>query len=483
MTVGKDAIEPRPSRPQRRREGREGPGLRRGPLFVLGIAAGIALTRAVYAIDLDVFGLIGGRIETPTAQPDAGIEPAEEDLGELAARLDAVLIGPEPPVIRITEGEIVPNQFLATMLIEAGLTGGEADRTVRALEPHFDPTKSRPGDHYRVDVFEDGTLARFEYQPVPDRIYLVSRALDGNLKGDVIDIELELELAEVSGEIEHSLWLAFEASGASPALAASLTEAFQFDIDFFHETRKGDRFRFFVDKLTHRGEVVRYGQIHAAEYVGAPGSPVGTKRLYWYENPETKTKGFFDESGKAAQRAFLRSPLKFTRISSGFGYRRHPILGQRHFHGGIDYAAPIGTPVRSVADGTVSFAGLSGPNGKMVKVRHAGGYESFYLHLSKVLVRPGARVAQSTVIGKVGSTGRSTGPHLDFRLKRHGKYLDPRKTVAPRTLSVPDAERLAFARVIGPWIERLAAAPDDRSGDGGPAVVARGENALKPSQD
>ncbi|MEO1234088.1 MAG: peptidoglycan DD-metalloendopeptidase family protein, partial [Myxococcota bacterium] len=369
-------------------------------------------------------------------------------------------IGPEPPAIVTVEGQIEPNQFMATMLTDAGLTGGEADRTVHALDGIFDPTHSRPGDRYRVDVFEGGTLARFEYQTAPDEIYVVSRAVDGSLVGDQLDVELEREVVLVDGTIEHSLWLAFENSGESPALAANLTEAFQFDIDFFHDTRKGDRFRFFVEKFTHAGELVRYGQIYAAEYEGSKGSPVGTKRLYWYESETSKTRGYYDETGKAAQRAFLRSPLKYTRISSGFGYRRHPILGKKHFHGGIDYAAPTGTPVRSVADGTVTLATYAGANGKIIKVRHSGGYESYYLHLSKILVKKGQRVSQSTVIGKVGSTGRSTGPHLDFRLKRNGRYLNPRQTVAPRTKSVPKAERSAFQASIASWIERLTASAE-----------------------
>lgn len=383
------------------------------------------------------------------------VDPLEVTAAESEEEALEVFVGPEAPLTTTSSGAIEPNQFMATMLTGAGLTGGEADRTVRALSTLFDPTKSRPGDRFWVESYEDGRLARFEYQTSADTIYVVARGGDDSLFADQLEVELEQEVVEVEGEIQHSLWLAFEKAGESPALAAHLTEAFQFDIDFFHDTRKGDRFRFFVEKFTHEGELVRYGQIHAAEYIGASDSPVGTKRLYWFEDPKTDTRGFYDEDGKAAQRAFLRSPLKYTRISSGFGYRRHPILGKHHFHGGIDYAAPMGTPVRSVADGVVTLAAYVGANGKIVKIKHAGGYQSFYLHLSQILVKKGQRVSQSTVVGRVGSTGRSTGPHLDFRLKRNGKYLNPGKTVAPRTKAVPSAARDRFAKAIQPWRARL----------------------------
>lgn len=461
MTVGRDAMEHMPSRPPRRRP-RSAWG--RLNIFVFGLLVGSISTQLIGWLDLSAREATPPPEAADSRPTRAAHEEAPEAVSsEAAPAVDVGWVGPEAPEISVVEGEIKPNQFVATMLIEAGVSSGEADRAVRALGGLFDPTKSRPGDRYRVHVLEDGRLGRFEYRAAADQVFLVARDVDGSLVGDRLNIELEREVVEVEGEIEHSLWLAFEASGESPALAANLTEVFQFDIDFFHDTRQGDRFRFFVEKYSHRGELVRYGRIFAAEYLGSDTSPVGTKRLYWYANEKTGTRGYYDRAGKAAQRAFLRSPLRFTRISSGYGYRRHPILGRRHFHGGIDYAAPTGTPVRSVADGTVTLAGRYGANGKIVKIKHSGGYESFYLHLSRILVRRGARVGQNTIIGKVGSTGRSTGPHLDFRLKRHGKYLNPRQTVAPRTKRVPVREKNEFEAAIGSWIERLGSKSSDES--------------------
>lgn len=360
---------------------------------------------------------------------------------------------PVPDVVH-REGALKRNEFLATILTKAGATLVAQDELIRAFRGKYDFRLARPGHRYLVDVDHLGNVVGFEFRAGVDEVYRARRDDNGQLKAERVDVPVTREVVEVTGEIEKSLWEAFVDSGESEALAMELAEAFRFDIDFFHDTRKGDKFKLFVEKFTNdEGELVRYGQVYAAEYIGAPYSPVGTKRLFWFNG--RKSKGYFDEKGKAAQRAFLRSPLKFTRVSSPFGYRRHPILGRRHFHGGVDYAAPTGTPVRAVAAGRVTFARRKGPNGLFVRIKHAGGYESMYLHLSRILVRNGQRVGQSTIIGKVGSTGRSTGPHLDFRLKKNGRYINPRRHVAPRTISVARAERSKYFDTIKPWLEKL----------------------------
>ena len=368
---------------------------------------------------------------------------------------DAVEV-PQESDVKTYNGQIKPNQFIAQVFSAAGIDAVQTDKVIRALKGKYDFTKCRPGDSYKIEVSKDNKLINFEYQAGPDQIYSVKRQEDDSFVGSKLDVKLTTETVEVVGLIEHSLWAAFENAGESPELAAKLTDAFQYDIDFFHDTRKGDKFRFFVEKVTHKGQLVRYGQIFAAEYIGVEDGPSGSKRLYWFSGGKGgRSRGFYDETGKAAQRAFLRSPLRYTRISSNYGFRRHPILGRRHFHGGVDYAAPTGTPVQSVADGRVIFAATKGPNGKMVQIQHSDGYLSMYLHLSRILVKRGQRVSQSTVIGKVGSTGRSTGPHLDFRLKRRGKYINPRKNVAPRKKTVASRLKKQFKAEIASWVDRL----------------------------
>ena len=362
---------------------------------------------------------------------------------------------PLPDLVR-REGQLRPNEFIATILTDAGATLAAQDELFRSLRGKFDFRYAQPGQKYRLEVDHQGRVQSFEFRAKVDEVYRVRRTDDDRLKAQRVDVPLKRDVVEVDGTIKTSLWDAFVNAGESASLAMDMADAFKFDIDFFHDTRKGDRFRLFVEKFTNdEGELVRYGRVYAAEYRGAPRSPVGTKRLFWFRGK--KTKGYYDETGKAAQRAFLRSPLKFTRVSSPFGYRRHPILGRRHFHGGVDYAAPRGTPVQAVASGRVTFAARKGPNGNMVRIQHPGGYESLYLHLSRILVRRGQRVGQSTVIGKVGSTGRSTGPHLDFRLKKKGRYINPRQHVAPRTKRVARTDRAQYFKTIKPWQAKLDA--------------------------
>ena len=438
-----------------------------------GFAAGVVVGAALWA----VASVSADPVPEPLACPlEAGPQPPALPHVETAAPAgtEAVALLPQRPAAMVlpapagpalpatkalSEGLIAQNEFVTDVLARAGVNRVEADRLVRALKGVFDFRRSRPGHRYRIEVRPDGSLERFEYEAGPAEIYEVVRGAGDDLVGRRRKLELAREVVEVTGVVERSLSEAFERAGESPALAATMAQAFQYDIDFFHHARPGDRFRLFVERFSHRGRRVRYGKLLAAEYAGVAGGPIGTKRLYWYGNDKTGTRGYYDATGKAAKRAFLRSPLKFSRISSGFGYRVHPILHRRHFHGGVDYAAPKGTPVHAVADGRVTFAARKGPAGKMVKVRHKGGYESYYLHLSRISVKVGQRVHQSTLVGKVGSTGRSTGPHLDFRLKRRGKYLDPTKHVVPRRDAIAGKDRSPFRATVKRWKQRLETTP------------------------
>ncbi len=456
MTVGQDQHQSSKGDRARRR----GTGLGRAHTFVLGIIIGTFLVAPIGSALLGTFDERPAGSDLPEPEPAQAVAPADDDAPEVTAALDEAEQSTDTatvaPTNRVTSGQVQPNQFVAEILVEAGATQGAADQCARALSGKFDFRKSRPGHAYQVEVDPEGQVLHFEYKAGPDEIYEV-HLKDGTYVGAQIEVTLHHEVVQVQGTIKVSLWEAFIASGESPNLAMSLADAFRYDIDFLNDTRKGDRFRFFVDKYTHEGELVRYGRIWAAEYVGSTGSPVGTKRLFWWDKGKKASRGYYDHEAHAAQRAFLRSPLKYTRVSSPFGYRNHPILRRRHFHGGVDYAAPRGTPVQAVAEGKVTWAKVKGPAGKMVRIKHTGGYQSYYLHLSSINVRLGQTVSQSTVIGKVGSTGRSTGPHLDFRLKLNGKYINPRSNVAPRTKSVPRKEKKAYLRAIKTWQGRFKA--------------------------
>lgn len=385
------------------------------------------------ALDAETF--VGPRALAPRAPTFAALD-AEAFVGPPAPVLKVPFVGPPAPLA----GKIRPNERVADVLARAGASVVEIDRALATLTGKVDFTKTRAGDRFEVAMAEAGRIARFSYSTSPLDTWIVERAGD-DYAARKRDVEVEREVTLVEGEIGSSLYQAFLDAGESPALAMELAHVFRYDIDFNTETRKGDRFRLYVEKDRFEGETVGYGKILAAEY--------GDKRLFAFGGE------YYDQEGNAAKKAFLKSPLRFTRISSAYGYRTHPITRRRHFHGGVDYAAPSGTPVQSVADGVVTYAARKGPNGNMVKVRHADGYESFYLHLSNILVRRGQRVTQSTLVGRVGSTGRSTGPHLDFRLKRSGKYLDPTKKVSARRTSVTKKSRPAFLALVKKWSARL----------------------------
>ena len=267
---------------------------------------------------------------------------------------------------------------------------------------------------------------------------------DGNdLRADVLARQYETRVETVGGTIESSLFGAIEASGEEDQLALDLADIYAWDVDFNTEIQRGDSFRVAVEKLSLDGAFARYGRILAAEFVR------GDRVLRAFRHEGAGGAGYYDAEGRPLRKAFLRSPLRFTRISSRFSRSRlHPVLHVRRAHLGVDYAAPSGTPVAAAADGVVSAAGWMGGYGRTVKIRHPNGYETLYGHLSRIDVRPGQRVAQGARVGAVGATGLATGPHLDYRMSRDGQFVDPLRLESPPAEPVPENERLAFAQTL-----------------------------------
>jgi murein DD-endopeptidase MepM/ murein hydrolase activator NlpD len=233
----------------------------------------------------------------------------------------------------------------------------------------------------------------------------------------------DVRVEAVRGVVQSSLFDAVEKSGESAKLVLELVEIFSSDFDFTADTRAGDRFRLLVEKRYAGDTFVDYGRILVAQYAsgGKTLTGVGLEQKGAHH-------AHYDLAGQSLRKSFLKSPLEFSRITSGFTYARpHPILGGVRPHLAIDYAAPVGTPVRAVADGLVVFAGWNGGNGIQVHLRHRSGYETQYNHLSRITdgLRSGARVRQKQIIGNVGATGLATGPHLDYRVVKNGTYVNP----------------------------------------------------------
>ena len=292
------------------------------------------------------------------------------------------------------------------------------------LVDEIDPKRLFPGTEFRGTLTPSGSLERVEV--VIDRQNEVHLELstDGILVAPITSEVLRLE-----GEVESSLFGAVESAGGDAELAVQIAQIYQWDIDFLRDIRKGDTFVVVADRQTVDGEFYGWGTVFATRFIN------NGRTLDAVVYPDDSGRlGYYDLEGKPLRKQFLRSPLKFSRVTSRFsGSRFHPVLKRRMPHYGVDYGAPTGTPVHVTADGTVTLAGRNGGGGNMVTGRHTNGYRTNYLHLSRFGkgIRRGARVSQGQVIGFVGSTGLSTGPHLDYRVTLNGKWINPLAISSP----------------------------------------------------
>ena len=326
------------------------------------------------------------------------------------------------PTAGVSQGTIAPGQSVSALLQQAGVRASEVVQLQRDIGSVYDLHHVRAGQPYWIEVDDDGLLQRFVYD-IDAQYRLEVERRGQTFYGKRVPMAQAYQERVVHGIIRSTLYEALAAQGEAPKIAADLADIFAWEIDFSKEVRAGDAFRILVQEALQDGTGVDYHRILAAEIV----TQGRVSRVVYYA-PDGDKGAYYDPDGRAVRRLFLRSPLRYTRISSPFSRRRlHPILGHYQPHYGIDYAAPKGTPVHSVADGVVVQAGRKRANGNMVEIRHNHLYTTYYLHLSRVAraVRVGSRVSQGQVIGYVGSTGLATGPHLCFRLTKNGTYLDP----------------------------------------------------------
>lgn len=333
------------------------------------------------------------------------------------------------PVACIFKGELERNESLYLSLLRKGLSYQLTYELTSALKGKLDLRKSLPGDSYTLLATLDSILS-FEYQKgLLERCRLTRE--NGEMKTVVEPVEFQCIVKSLQGEIENSLWLSMVGLCQSPELIMKLTEVFEWEIDFLTEPRRGDRFRVMFEEYHKDGGFVRYGDILAAEY----SSGDEAHQAVLYRSPHGR-KAYFDPTGKSVRKAFLKSPLSYRRISSRFSYSRfHPIFRRYQPHLGVDYAAPRGTPVVASGDGVISFVGWKRGFGKIIEIRHPNGFVTMYGHLSHFArgITRGATVRQKDLIGYVGNTGCSTGPHLDYRVKADGRYVNPLRMVAPPT--------------------------------------------------
>jgi murein DD-endopeptidase MepM/ murein hydrolase activator NlpD len=391
---------------------------------------------------------------TPVATPGSGITQAVVDVllsalpdtappsgaGPMAAAgTPGVPAAPEP-IAPLVEDEIRSGDTLLAALARHGVAASTAFAIARELEPHFDLRRSRPGHRYRIERDEQGALIAFRYDVSDLEHYQVTQRSEGwetrAAKRGVIR-----QQARLAGVVATTRYDAIGDLGEHPELASEFANIFAWDVDFAKGVHAGDEFHLLYERnyvAREGGGGLRYvgpGRILAARYQSGGRA----HEAIFYET-EPGVGNYYREDGSPVQQGFLAAPVKYTRISSSFTHARfHPILRKTRPHPGIDYAAPVGTPVWAVAEGRVTHAGWQGGYGRLVKIQHADGYESFYAHLSGFAkgIRVGQKVGQKQVIGYVGSSGLSTGPHVCFRISKHKKFVNPAST------RIPSGERIA----------------------------------------
>jgi len=356
-----------------------------------------------------------------------------------------------PPPLKMLSGTIGRNTNLGAVLGQT-LSPAVIHRLVETARPIHDLARISVGHPFSLVVGHDGFLSNFSYAIDELRTLRVSRK-GQDLQAEVVTRSYDQRTEVIQGTISSSLFAAVNDAGEEDQLALDLADIFAWDVDFHTELQRGDSFKVAVEKMYLDGRLSRYGRILSAEFVR------GDRTLRAVRFECSRGPGYYAPDGRPLRKAFLRSPLKFSRISSGFTHSRfHPILKTMRPHLGVDYAAPVGTPVMASGDGVVILAGWSGGYGKTVKIRHPNGYETLYGHLSRINVHVGQRVAQETYIGNVGMTGLATGPHLDYRMIKSGVYLNPLKIQSPPAEPVPAAERASFAAVRDQQMALLEAA-------------------------
>ncbi len=342
-------------------------------------------------------------------------------------------------------------QNLSQILNRYGVSMQTIDMIARKSEKVFDVRKIRAGNNYAILATPDSSQKVLYFIYEKNATEYVVFDLRDSVHIHTGEKEVKRELKEASGKISSSLWMSMKSGGVDPFLAIKLSEVYAWAIDFY-AIEKGDEYKVIYEQLFVDGEPVGLGRVQAALFQHA-GEP-----FYAFYFVQDTVGDYFDQQANSLRRTFLKAPLQFSRISSRFSHSRlHPVLRIRRPHYGVDYAAPRGTPVVAIGDGKVIKANYSGGAGHYVKIRHNSTYTTGYMHLWKYGegIKPGVYVKQGDVIGYVGSTGLSTGPHLDFRFFRNGSPMDPLKVESPPAEPVDSANLERYQQHVETWKNKL----------------------------
>lgn len=359
--------------------------------------------------------------------------------------------------LQVRETRIQQGDTLQTLMSRLGVSDAAAFAFLRgspATAAIF--RQMSPGKTLTAEVAPDGSLhaLAFPLNGSKDAVLQVQKTAEG-FQAEKREAVLETRLSLQSAVIRHSLFGAADDAGIPEAVAAQLADIFGGDIDFHRDLRKGDRFSVVYETATHLGKAVRAQKILAAEFVNDGKA----YQAFWYRDKEGNG-GYYGADGRSLKKAFLRSPLEFSRVTSGFSNARyHPVLRETRAHLGIDYGAPVGTRVRATGDGVVEFVGNQGGYGKVVRIRHAGDKTTVYGHLSGFAsgLRNGGRVSQGELIGYVGATGLATGPHLHYEFRVAGVHRNPLTVALPAAQPLQPSQLSVFREHVADMTMQIAA--------------------------
>ncbi len=348
---------------------------------------------------------------------------------------------------RIGRGDSLPG-----LLSRLGVNAADTRAFLDAARENKALARLVPGRTVLARVSSGGQLLLFRYLASDENLVSVTRA-GGQFKAEQRQVALESRLIMRSGKIQGSLFGATDAADVPDRIASEMAEAFSGDIDFHRDLRRGDHFSVVYEALYFDGQLIKTGRLMAAEFVNQDKA----HRALYFKDAQGR-EGYYTPDGQSMKRAFLKSPMPFTRISSGFSNARyHPVLKEWRAHKGIDYAAPSGTPVRAIADSVVNFVGKQGGYGNLVVLNHQGAYSSAYGHLSRFGkgVKQGARVSQGQIIGYVGATGLATGPHLHYEFRVGGVQKNPLALKLPTSYPLDARAKNQFVAGSRQMVQRL----------------------------
>jgi len=426
---------------------------------------GVALGTAIVAISLASSANPPAGLARSSVDTSAAKAPEEKAAAPAPAEQQIALATPPKSLehmITVRSGDT----FMKIMTA-AAVSRTDAHGAIRAMRDIYNPRDIRPGQTLTArfeSTEEEGESKRFvglSFMPTVDQTIRVSRTEDGGFEASLIERELDHRVAHLGGSIDASLYTAATRVGLPPAVVADIIRLFSWDVDFQRDIRPGDTFNVMVERSHMKnGDIARWGDVLYADMtVGGK-----TQRYFRFESKRKNGRtviGYFDEKGRSARKPLLKTPVDGARLSSGFGRRRHPILGYTRMHRGVDFAAPIGTPIYAAGNGTVESVGRNGGYGRYIRIRHNAQYSTAYGHLRRYArgMRRGKRVRQGEIIGYVGSSGRSTGPHLHYEVLAAGRQVNPLRLRLPSGRRLTGQELAAFRAVRTYMDRRLASIP------------------------